>query len=260
MHAWSVVAMSSQPRGNLSLDADVNSPALLQLRGVIKVYPNAAGGFQALKGIDLDVYPGEFVAIIGKSGAGKSTLVNMITGVDRLSAGEVWAGDVPVHKLNENQLARWRGRNVGIIYQSFYLMPTLSLLDNVMLPMDMSGMFRGRKSAERALELLRQMGLEEHAYKLPAAISGGQQQRVAIARALANDAALIVADEPTGRLDSITAEAIFEIFSGLVRAGKTILMVTHDENLARRVSRCLHVADGEILACPVEKEAGQADG
>jgi putative ABC transport system ATP-binding protein len=252
--------MTSQPAGILSPEIDHNLPPLLKLRGVVKVYPSAAGGFRALNGIDLDVYAGEFVAVIGKSGAGKSTLVNMITGVDRLSAGEVWAGDVPVHELNENQLAHWRGRNVGIIYQSFYLMPSLSLLDNVMLPMDMSGMYHGRKSVERALELLRQVSLEEHAYKLPAAISGGQQQRVAIARALANDAVLIVADEPTGRLDSATAETIFDIFLGLVQAGKTILMVTHDESLARRVSRCLHVADGEILPCPVEKQKGKADG
>jgi putative ABC transport system ATP-binding protein len=252
--------MSSLPEGNLPPEQDRNSQPLLKLRGVVKIYPTATGGFQALKGIDLEVYAGEFVAIIGKSGAGKSTLVNMITGVDRLSAGEVWAGDVPVHQLNENQLARWRGRNVGIIYQSFYLMPTLSLLDNVILPMDMSGSYRGRKSVDWALELLRQVGLEEHAYKLPAAISGGQQQRVAIARALANDAALIVADEPTGRLDSLTAETIYEIFSGLVQAGKTILMVTHDETLARRVSRCLYVADGEIIPCPVDKETEKADG
>jgi putative ABC transport system ATP-binding protein len=247
--------MSSPSKGIVSPELDSRSSPLLQLRGVVKVYPSAAGGFQALKGIDLDVYAGEFVAILGKSGAGKSTLVNMITGVDRLSAGEVWAGDVPVHKLNENQLARWRGRNVGIIYQSFYLMPTLSLLDNVVLPMDMSGMYRGRQSVERAVELLRQVGLEEHAHKSPAAISGGQQQRVAIARALANDAALIVADEPTGRLDSLTAEVIFEIFSTLVQSGKTILMVTHDESLAARVSRCVHIADGEILPCEFEQEA-----
>jgi putative ABC transport system ATP-binding protein len=251
--------MSSQLAGSLSSRPEHSSSALLQLRGVVKVYPSATGGFQALKGIDLDVYRGELLAIIGKSGAGKSTLVNMITGVDRLSAGEVWAGDVPVHELNENQLARWRGRNVGIVYQSFYLMPTLSLLDNVLLPMDMSGLYRRRKSLERALELLRQMGLEEHAYKLPAAISGGQQQRVAIARALANDAALIIADEPTGRLDSVTAETIFEIFSGLVRAGKTILMVTHDEGLAARASRCVHIADGEILPCAFEQGTRSAD-
>ena len=252
--------MVSKPVESSLLYHEGNSPALLQLKGVDKVYPSAAGGFPALKNIDLEVYPGEFVAIIGKSGAGKSTLVNMITGVDRVSAGEVWVGGVPVHQLGEDQLAHWRGRNVGIVYQSFYLMPTLSLLDNVLLPMDMSGMYRGRKSVARALELLRLVGLEEHAYKLPAAISGGQQQRVAIARALANNAALIVTDEPTGRLDSVTAETIFEIFSGLVQAGKTILMVTHDEGLARQVNRCIHIADGKIVPCEIVEGTGGNDG
>jgi putative ABC transport system ATP-binding protein len=219
---------------------------IIRLRGVVKIYPSAAGGFKALKGIDLDVYPGEFLAIFGKSGAGKSTLINMITGVDQLSAGEVWVGEMPIHSLNENQLARWRGRNLGIIYQSFHLMPTLSLLDNVILPMDLCGNFRGRVSVERARELLRDMGLEQHASKLPSEISGGQQQRVAIARALANDAPLIVADEPTGRLDSVTAESILEIFSRLVRAGKTLLMVTHDESMAAHVTRKVQILDGEI--------------
>lgn len=252
--------MISNTVKNSSPAYEGNSPALLQLKGVDKVYPSAAGGFPALKNINLEVYPGEFVAIIGKSGAGKSTLVNMITGVDRVSAGEVWVGGVPVHRLGEDQLAQWRGQNVGIVYQSFYLMPTLSLLDNVLLPMDMSGMYRGRKSVARALELLRLVGLEEHAYKLPAAISGGQQQRVAIARALANDAALIVTDEPTGRLDSVTAETIFEVFSGLVQAGKTILMVTHDEGLARRVNRCINIADGKIVPCEILEGTGRDDG
>ena len=252
--------MISQTAELLSDAHEGQSPALLQLKGVDKVYPSAAGGFPALQSIDLEVYPGEFVAIIGKSGAGKSTLVNMITGVDRVSAGEVWVGGVPVHQLGEDQLAHWRGRNVGIVYQSFYLMPTLSLLDNVLLPMDMSGMYRGRKSVARALELLRLVGLEEHAYKLPAAISGGQQQRVAIARALANDAALIVTDEPTGRLDSVTAATIFEVFSGLVEAGKTILMVTHDESLARRVNRCINIADGKIVPCDLPEGIGRDNG
>jgi putative ABC transport system ATP-binding protein len=219
---------------------------IIRLRGVVKIYPSAAGDFKALKGINLEVYPGEFLAILGKSGAGKSTLINMITGVDQLSAGEVWVGDMPIHSLNENQLARWRGRNLGIIYQSFHLMPTLSLLDNVILPMDMCGKFRGRVSVERAGELLRDMGLEQHASKLPSEISGGQQQRVAIARALANDAPLIVADEPTGRLDSVTAESILDIFSRLVSAGKTLLMVTHDESVAARVTRKVQIVDGEI--------------
>jgi putative ABC transport system ATP-binding protein len=172
----------------------------------------------------------------------------MITGVDHLSQGEVWVNDTPVHALSENQLAQWRGKNLGIIYQSFYLMPTLSLLHNVMLPMDFSGLFHPQRSAERGRGLLRQMELEDHAGKLPSAISGGQQQRVAIARALANDPPIIIADEPTGRLDSTTAETIFRVFEALVEQGKTILMVTHDHSLARRVSRTIHLADGQISA------------
>ncbi|MEJ2707910.1 MAG: ABC transporter ATP-binding protein [Anaerolineales bacterium] len=219
---------------------------LIRLRNVSKVYKNEAGGFEALKGIDLDVYPGEFVGIIGKSGAGKTTLVNMLTGVDHLTSGEVWVDGIPVHDLDENELALWRGHTLGIIYQSFHLMPTLSLLDNVLLPMDFCGLYQGQASAEHALELLHQVELEDHAYKPPAAISGGQQQRVAIARALANDPPLIIADEPTGRLDSVTAETIFQIFTRLVQRGKTILMVTHDRSLSRRVSRVIRIVDGRI--------------
>jgi putative ABC transport system ATP-binding protein len=216
------------------------------VRNLVKSYTGPAGDFTALKGIHLDVYPGEFLGILGRSGAGKTTLVNMLTGVDHLTSGEVWVGDTPVHRLDENQLAKWRGDNIGIVYQSFHLMPSLSLLDNIMLPMDFTGTYQPRLSAARALELLREVDLQEHAYKLPSAISGGQQQRVAIARAMANDPALLIADEPTGRLDSGSAEIIFEIFLNLVSRGKTILMVTHDLNLARRVSRSLYLVDGEI--------------
>jgi len=219
---------------------------LIRLRGVKKCYKTAAGEFMALSGIDLDVYPGEFLGIIGKSGAGKTTLINMLTGVDHLTSGEVWMDDLPIQSLDENQLASWRGRNVGIIYQSFYLMPNLNLLQNVMLPMDMCGLYRSGESEQLALELLQMVGLEEHAYKLPSAISGGQQQRVAIARALANSPQVIVADEPTGRLDSATAETIFQIFTRMVEQKKTILMVTHDQSLARRMTRNLHLVNGSI--------------
>jgi putative ABC transport system ATP-binding protein len=222
-----------------------NQP-IISLRRVEKIYNSSSGGFKALKGIDLDVFPGEFVSIIGKSGAGKTTLINMLTGVDRQTAGEIWVNGLPVHKMSESQLALWRGLNLGIIYQSFYLMPTLSLLDNVMLPMDFCGLFNPKQSPTRARELLCNVGLEQHIHKLPSAISGGQQQRVAIARALANDPLLLIADEPTGRLDSATAESIFQIFLELVRNGKTILMVTHDHSVARRVSRVLTIADGRI--------------
>jgi len=235
-----------QPPAPLLMPENIQTAPLIRLRNLEKSYKTAAGDFRALKGINLDVYPGEFVGIVGKSGAGKTTLVNMITGVDHMTKGEVWVNDTPIHKLNENQLALWRGRTLGIIYQSFYLMPTLSLLDNVMLPPDFSGTFHSRKSPERAISLLRQVELEDHAYKPPSAISGGQQQRVAIARALANDPPIIVADEPTGRLDSSTAETIFQIFLQLVEQGKTILMVTHDRSLGKRVSRTLNIVDGEI--------------
>jgi putative ABC transport system ATP-binding protein len=207
----------------------------------------------ALNRVDLDVAPGEFVAIVGKSGAGKTTLVNMVTGVDHVTSGEVHVDGVAVHSLGENELASWRGRTLGIIYQSFQLLPTLSLLDNVMLPMDFCGLYSRKASAARAMELLREVELEDHASKRPGAISGGQQQRVAIARALANDPPILVADEPTGRLDSATSETIFNIFLSLVEKGRTILMVTHDETLARRVSRVIHLADGEIV--PEEETA-----
>ncbi len=219
---------------------------LIRLRGVVKRYRTAAGDFTALQGIDLDVYAGEFLGIYGKSGAGKTTLINMLTGVDHLSAGEVWMDGLPIHNMDENKLSLWRGRSLGIIYQSFYLMPSLSLLHNIMLPMDMCGLYRRGQSEERAVELLRMVELEDHAHKLPSAISGGQQQRVAIARALANDPQLIVADEPTGRLDSVTAEIILQIFVSLIQQGKTILMVTHDAGLAQRVSRTLQLTDGQI--------------
>jgi putative ABC transport system ATP-binding protein len=223
-----------------------NGEPLIQLRGVTKHYRTNTGDFSALKGIDLDVYPGEFVGVFGTSGAGKTTLINMLTGVDRLSSGEAWVDELPIHTLDENRLALWRGRNLGIIYQSFYLIPTISLLQNVMLPMDVCGLYQRGESEARALELLRMVELEDHAHKLPSAISGGQQQRIAIARALANDPPIIVADEPTGRLDSVTAETIFQIFYHLMQQGKTIIMVTHDRSLSQRVSRTLQIADGLI--------------
>jgi putative ABC transport system ATP-binding protein len=224
--------------------------ALITLREVVKTYKTPAGDFFALKGIDAQIYPGEFIGILGKSGAGKSTLVNMITGVDHLTSGEVWVNGVAVHQLNEDQAAQWRGRNLGVVYQSFQLMPTLTLLDNVMLPMDFSGRFNPRKSIDQAMDLLDQVELASHAKKLPADISGGQQQRVAIARALANDPAIIVADEPTGRLDSSTAETIFNIFERLVKAGKTILMVSHDPGFFQRYSRSMWISEGKITSEP----------
>lgn len=227
-----------------------NHQPLIRLRQVVKVYRTAAGDFPALKGLDLDVEAGEFLAITGKSGAGKTTLVNMITGTDALTSGVVEVGGVNIHQLDENRRALWRGRHLGVIYQSFHLLPNLTLLDNILLPMDFCGLYRRRASRERAMDLLRQMEMADHAHKLPSQISGGQQQRVAIARALANDPPLIVADEPTGRLDSVTAEVIFRIFQQLVVQGKTLVMVTHDRTIAGRVSRMLTIQDGEVLNQP----------
>jgi putative ABC transport system ATP-binding protein len=223
-----------------------NTP-LIQLRDVSKMYHTPAGDFPALKSITADFGRGEFVGVVGKSGAGKSTLVNVITGVDDLTSGQVWIDGTSVHDLGESQMALWRGINVGVVYQTFELLPTLSLLDNVMLPMDFCGMYHPRKSPERAMQLLRDVGLEGHERKPPTKISGGQQQRVAIARALANDPPIVVADEPTGNLDSGTAEEIFELFEGLVAQGKTIVMVTHDRSLAPRFDRTLQIVDGEIV-------------
>jgi ABC-type lipoprotein export system ATPase subunit len=220
---------------------------LIELRQVIKTYQNAAGSFTALKGVDLRVDRGEFVAVIGKSGSGKSTLINMVTGIDRPSAGEVLVGDTAIHTLTEGQMAVWRGRNLGIIFQFFQLLPTLTVVENVMLPMDFCNMWTPRERHVRAMHLLEQVDLIDHANKLPSALSGGQQQRAAIARALANDPPILVADEPTGNLDSKTAESVFQLFEHLVQEGKTIMMVTHDTDLARRATRSVIVADGEII-------------
>jgi len=220
---------------------------LIDLRQIVKTFQSTAGSFTALKGVDLQIDRGEFVAIIGKSGSGKSTLINMLTGIDRPTSGEVLVGDTAVHTLSEGQMAVWRGRNLGVIFQFFQLLPTLTVVENVMLPMDFCNMYAPRERRARAMQLLEQVEMAQQADKLPSAVSGGQQQRVAIARALANDPPILVADEPTGNLDSKTAGAVFQLFEGLVAQGKTVLMVTHDSDLARRVSRAIIVADGEIV-------------
>jgi len=221
--------------------------SLIELRSVVKNYKTAAGDFTALKGINLDMKAGEFVSVIGKSGSGKSTLLNMITGIDRPSGGEVIVNNTLVHELSENQMALWRGRNLGIVFQFFQLLPTISVIENVMLPMDFCNTYPMRQREKRALELLELVELSEHAYKMPTALSGGQQQRVAIARALANDPPIIIADEPTGNLDSKTADKIFQLFKNLVVQGKTIVIVTHDSGLAKRAERTALIADGEIV-------------
>lgn len=224
---------------------------LIRLQQVKKIYETAAGDFTALKDISLKIHEGEFFGILGKSGAGKTTLLNMITGVDHLSSGEVLIGkpgsEVSVHSLDEDQLALWRGKNLGVVFQSFQLLPMLTLVENIMLPLDLCGLYRPAESRERAIELLKLVELEEHARKTPKAISGGQQQRVSIARALATDPPILVADEPTGSLDSITADHIFAIFEHLVSSGKTIVMVTHDSVLTPRFTRHVVLHDGEIM-------------
>ncbi len=224
---------------------------IIELQNVTKVYSTEAGDFNALNGINLRVNRGEFLGIVGKSGAGKSTLLNMITGVDHLTSGEVIVrgngDDISVHELDEDALALWRGKTLGIIFQSFQLLPMLTLIENVMMPMDLCGVYQPRLSRERAVELLELVELEDHANKLPAYISGGQQQRVAIARALANDPPILVADEPTGSLDSVTADHIFDVFEHLVQErDKTIIMVTHDNSLGPRFTRHVQIADGEL--------------
>lgn len=221
---------------------------LIELRGLVKEFDGAAGQFLALRSVDLNIERGEFVAIVGKSGSGKSTLLNLLTGIDRPSAGEVLVGDTAVHKLNEEQLAVWRGRSVGVVFQFFQLLPMLTAIENVMLPMDFCNTYPGRERRQRGRELLARVGMAGQADKLPTTLSGGEQQRVAIARALANDPPLIVADEPTGNLDSQTAEDVFALFLGAVAAGKTVVMVTHDQELAERASRIVHIADGQIVS------------
>jgi ABC-type lipoprotein export system ATPase subunit len=225
-----------------------NNGALIHLRDVRKAYKTPAGELLALKGIDLDVRQGEFTALLGKSGAGKSTLMSMITGIDRPTAGEIRVGDRAVHAMSEDEIAAWRGRNVGVVFQSFQLLSMLTCAQNVMMPMDFAKLYGSpRERRARALHLLERVGIAEHADKLPAEVSGGQRQRVAIARALANDPMLLAADEPTGNLDSKTAAEMVELFERLVDEGKTMFLVTHDRDIAARATRRVRIADGLIV-------------
>lgn len=220
--------------------------SIIQVKDVVKNFKVGDGEVTILKGISFDVKPGEFVSIVGPSGNGKSTLLNMITGIDRPSAGQVVVTGREVHKMSENQLASWRGENVGIIFQFFQMLPALSLLQNVILPMDFANKYSAKERRERALHLLETVGLADQAEKLPSMVSGGQQQRAAIARALANDPPLLVGDEPTGNLDTRTATDVFELFSKLVEQGKTMIMVTHDKEMAKRVPRVVEITNGKI--------------
>ena len=219
---------------------------LVRLENVEKVFKTKAGPFTALRGVDLQIQAGEFVAIVGPSGSGKSTLINMITGIDRPTSGEVHVAGERLNGMSENKVAKWRGRNVGVVFQFFQLMPTLTVIENVMMPMRYCGTYKGRRR-ERAMEVLELVKVSETADNYPSQISGGQQQRAAIARALINDPKLIVGDEPTGNLDTISAGLVFELFEELVRQGKTIVMVTHDRDLAGRIPRVEEVRDGRIV-------------
>lgn len=219
---------------------------IVELIDVRKSYQVGGGEVPVLKGLSLAVEPGEFIAITGPSGNGKSTLLNMITGIDHPNSGDVLVNGAQVNKMSENELAAWRGENIGIIFQFFQLLPALSLEQNVQMPMEFAGKFTRKERRERSLHLLDLVGLSDQAHKLPGMVSGGQQQRAAIARALANDPPLLIADEPTGNLDSNTAGTIFELFQQLVEQGKTLLMVTHDGNLVKRIPRIVEIRDGFI--------------
>ena len=229
---------------------DNNNKPLVLLENVEKVFKTKAGPFKALRGVDLHVQTGEFVGIVGPSGSGKSTLINMITGIDRPTTGEVYVAGERLTHLSENKVAKWRGRNVGVVFQFFQLLPTLTVIENVMMPMHYCGTYKGQRR-ERAMELLELVDVPETAPKYPSQISGGQQQRAAIARALANDPKLIVGDEPTGNLDTVSAGLVFALFEELVSQNKTIIMVTHDWELAGQIPRVEEVRDGRLVA---EKE------
>ena len=228
----------------------IQNSSLIELNGVTKAYDSTAGKFWALKGIDMQIGAGEFVAVVGKSGSGKSTLINVITGIDTPTAGEVFVAGAAVHTLSQEQLAVWRGKNVGIVFQFFQLLPTLTVVENVTLPMDFCNTYPARERRQRALSLLEKVGIAEQADKLPSDLSGGQQQRAAIARALANDPPILVADEPTGNLDSHTSEAVMQLFANLAAEGKTVVMVTHERDLSRYFTRSIQLVDGEVSTEP----------
>jgi putative ABC transport system ATP-binding protein len=220
--------------------------SLVHVEDVVKDFQGPAGVIRVLKNVHLTVQPGEFVGIRGPSGSGKSTLINMITGIDRPTSGRVNVAGAAIEKMGENDLARFRGKHIGVIFQFFQLLPTLTILENTVLPMDFCRMWKPGERKERAMRLLEQMGLADQAHKLPNTLSGGQQQRAAIARALANDPPLLVGDEPTGNLDSKTADMVFTLFDELVKQGKTFIMVTHDNDLAKRMPRQVQVLDGVL--------------
>jgi putative ABC transport system ATP-binding protein len=219
----------------------------IQLSDVVKTYPVSAGGVIAVNHLSFDIAEGEFVAVVGRSGSGKTTLLNLLAGIDRPTSGTVYAAGADLGSLSESGLAAWRGRNVGLVFQFFQLLPTLTVVENVMLPMDFAKQIPPGQRRHRAEQLLDQVGVRDQANKLPATLSGGQQQRAAIARALANDPPLLLADEPTGNLDSTTAEAVLALFAGLNAEGRTIVVVTHERDIRSIVSREVTLQDGRVV-------------
>jgi len=224
-----------------------DSPVLIKLRDIVKTFFNAAGNFTALNGVSLEIMQGEFISIIGKSGSGKTTLLNILTGIDRPTKGEIYIGNTALHKLSDEEIAVWRGQNIGIVFQFFQLLPALNVIENIILPMELHNILPRSERFERAKYLLELVGLSDQSHKFPNKLSGGQQQRAAIARALANDPPIIISDEPTGNLDGPSAEKVIQLFEDLVKYGKTILMVTHNQDLAKRTQRTIVISDGEIV-------------
>jgi len=218
----------------------------IDLQQVVKTYETPSGPFAALQDINLHIQAGEFVAVVGKSGSGKTTLLNVLAGIDRPTSGAISVDGTRVDSLSESQLAEWRGRTIGLVFQFFQLLPTLTIAENVMLPMDFVNIIPGAERRSKALKLLDQVGIKDQADKLPASLSGGQQQRAAIARALANDPPILLADEPTGNLDEHTSRSILELFSTLNADGRTIVMVTHERDVSHYASRQVTLVDGRV--------------
>ncbi len=236
---------SANPSANKS--AWPTDQPFIVLDHIRKVFKTSGGEALALNDINAQIYQGEFVSVIGRSGSGKSTLANMITGIDHPTSGNIRVGTTTLNGMAESPMSIWRGNNLGIVFQFFQLLPMLTLIENVMLPMDFCGYLAPEDREKRAADLLELVGLAGHEHHLPASISGGQQQCTAIARALANDPPILIADEPTGNLDSKTAEVVMNLFENLSGQGKTIIMVTHDNSLASRTHRKLVIADGELI-------------
>lgn len=238
--------MTSDPSSISNLTNHAGVSPLLEARDLWKVYETPSGDVLALRGVNLSLREGEFIIVVGKSGAGKSTLVNLLTAIDTPTQGKLFFGEKSIFDLPEDERTRWRGKNLGVVFQFFQLFPTLTIWENVKISMDLLGEVPVKERKERALQLLHQVGLEDHARKVPAKISGGQQQRVAIARALANDPSLLVADEPTGNLDTRTSAEIMDLFASFVDRGKTVFMVTHDRGALKWATRTVEIVDGEL--------------